>query len=108
MPPTAVATIQHDAVRAMTQLCQNFAQSEISISDENTWLLPSFVQTVVKGMCLHLTQHTFSRSNPACWISQTEQVSHCHFHHFFDITFKISRDFINCEHPYSVLQMKLQ
>jgi hypothetical protein len=49
MPPIVVATIRHDAVRDMTQLCRNFAKSEISISDKNPRLLPSFVQTAVNN-----------------------------------------------------------
>jgi hypothetical protein len=49
MPPIVVATIQHDAVCDMTQLCQKFVKSEISISDKNPQLLPSFVQMAVSG-----------------------------------------------------------
>ena len=47
MSPAVAATMQHHAVRDMTQLCRNLAKSEISISDENPRLLPSFVQTAV-------------------------------------------------------------
>jgi len=61
MPPVVVATIQYDAVHDMIQLCRNFAKSEISISDENPQLLPSFVQTAV----IYL-----SRGSRMMWLNQ--------------------------------------